>query len=131
MAPRSSLSLRAITMEDDQKPEHGFYNRDPRRRTRWDSWERIDADTSVPAELAAAGWKPMSEVPKNRYVALYFRGGSAGDYEGSAAFYLEDDVWHVAQSKMIFTGAGLAIAWKRWTKQTLTAEPLPPKGRRG
>jgi hypothetical protein len=92
-----------------------------------DRWET----KSVPADLAADGWRPMSEVPKNRYMGLYFKGGSAGDYEGSSAYYLEDDLWHVAESKMIFTGGNLAIAWKRWTKATPTAQRLPPKGRRG
>ena len=118
-------------MEDEKRPERGFLNQDPRRRTRWDTWSAEDANKFVPPELAAAGWMPMSEVPKNKYVALFFRGGSAGDYEGAAAFYLEDDVWHVAQSKMIFLGAHMAIAWKRWTRPTLSAEPIPPKGRRG
>lgn len=71
----------------------------------------------------------MAEVPKNRYVALLLWHASA-PYEGSAAYYLEEDRWHVAESKMIFN-ADSALAWKRWTRATLTAEPLPSKGRRG
>ena len=126
-------------MEDNKRPDRGFYNVDAAalkgRYGRSYKWSPDDLHPSrriaVPPNLAAQGWRPISEVPKNRYVALYFKGGSVGDYEGAGAFYLEDDVWHVAESKMIFTGADMAIAWKRWTKQGLAAEPTPPKGRRG
>lgn len=114
---------------EEEKLKFGFFNRDPRRSTRHDAWTPEGASKAVTAELARDGWKPMCEIPKNRYVALYFRDG-VGEFDGSAAYYLEDDKWHVATSKMIFD-ARCAIAWKRWTKQTLEAEPLPSKGRRG
>ena len=121
-------------MSDDQSNEplpRGMFNRDPRQKSRYalDSWTRDQGTTTVTAEQARDGWNPMAEVPKNRYVALLFRDG-VGEFEGSAAYYLEDNRWHVAQSKMIFD-ARCAIAWKRWTRIDLEAQPLPSKGRRG
>lgn len=113
----------------DEKPGYGFFNRDPRRADRFDNWTHGEGTTTVTAELAKDGWRPMSEVPKNRYVALYFR-DSVGEFEGSAAYYLENNRWHVAKSKMVFD-ARCAIAWRRWTKDELEAQPLPPKDRRG
>lgn len=120
--------------EESKRPDRGWFNAPPSalkgRYAHLYKWSPHN-QYPLPADLAAKGWRPMSEVPKSRYVALYFRGGSVGDYEGAGAFYFEEDVWHIAESKMIFTGADLAIAWKRWTKQTLKAEPTPSKGRRG
>lgn len=117
----------------DEKPkplEYGAFNTDPRsRHYGYDYWAHEQGSKMVTPEQAAAGWRPMAEVPKNRYVALLFR-DSTGEFEGSAAYYLEEDQWHVAKSKMIFR-ANTAIAWKRWTRQGLEAQPDPPKGRRG
>jgi len=110
--------------------DSSFYNQHPEHVSRWDTWFRETATKAVTAERAAEGWRPMAEVPKNRYVGLLFRGGTMGDYEGAGAYYLEEDRWHVATSRMVFR-ADNAIAWKPWRKQSVGAEPEPPKGRRG
>jgi hypothetical protein len=116
--------------DQPKRPDWGWYHQHPSRARGDDAWYHEDAPKTVSADLAAQGWRAMATVPKNRYVALYFRDGTMGDYEGACAYVLEDNHWHAAGSDMIFQAQN-AKAWKPWRKQEISAQPQAPKGRRG
>jgi hypothetical protein len=69
----------------DRDAMRGFKHTLNPRRMRYYLWERPESAPSLSTTLANQGWRSLATVPKDKYVALYFRDSLTGVYESPGA----------------------------------------------